>query len=209
MERIVVIGGGGHAKVLISVLKGTPWDVVGYTDPQDRGPLLGVPHLGDDPILAELLSTRGIQHAIIGLGKIDVSSTRMRLQGQIESLGYAFPVVVSPQAVVNESVQLGSGTVALDGVVITSGTVAGRCCILNTNSTIEHDCRLGDNVHVASGATVSGGVTVGDDSLIGAGATIVQSVTIGHGCLIGAGAVVVTDITEPGTYVGVPARRTR
>lgn len=208
MDRIVVIGGGGHAKVLISVLKTTPWDMVGYTDPRDRGVILGVPYVGDDTILPELLRTLDGCRAIIGLGKIDASPTRIRLQEEVRALGFEFPVIVSARAVVNDEVELGAGTAVFDGAIVNSGTVTGSGCILNTNSTVEHDCRIGDNVHVASGATVSGGVTVGTNCMIGAGATVVQGVSICHDCLIGAGAAVVGDIERPGTYLGVPARRT-
>jgi acetyltransferase-like isoleucine patch superfamily enzyme len=87
--------------------------------------------------------------------------------------------------------------------------VTGPTCIVNTNATVEHDCRLGTNVHIAPGATVSGEVWIGDHTFVGAGAVIVHGVRIAEGCLIGAGAVVTDDLTEPGTYVGAPARRIR
>ena len=208
MEKIIVIGGGGHAKVLVSVLKSVPWDVVGYTDPQDRGVILGVPYAGDDTILPELLRALDGRCAVIGLGKIDASPTRIFLQERVTALGFGFPVIASARAVVNDEVELGAGTAVFDGAIVNSGTVTGSGCILNTNSTVEHDCRIGDNVHVASGATVSGGDTVGTNCMIGAGATVVQGVSICHDCLIGAGAAVVGDIERPGTYLGVPARRT-
>ena len=74
---------------------------------------------------------------------------------------------------------------------------------------MEHDCRFGKNVHISPGATVSGGVTIGDHTFVGAGAVVIHGVRIAEGCLIGAGAVVTHDLTEPGTYVGAPARRIR
>jgi sugar O-acyltransferase (sialic acid O-acetyltransferase NeuD family) len=207
MDRIVVIGGGGHAKVLISVLKKSGYDMAGYTDRQDRGVILGVPYLGDDTILTEVIRREAACRAIIGIGKIDTTESRIRLQNELERLGFDFPPIISPHAVVNEEVRLGTGTAVLDGVVINSGTEIGRACILNTNSTVEHDCRLGDNVHIAPGVTLSGGVTVGDNCLIGTGANIIQGMGICANCLIGAGSTVVKDITTPGTYVGNPARR--
>ena len=209
MAEIVVIGGGGHAKVLISLLKKLGWEVLGYTDGQDRGFVLGIPYLGDDRVLAGVLSTHQHCSAVIGLGKVDASAARAQLQRDIRALGYDYPVVVSSRAVVNEGVVLGVGTVVLDGAVVNSGTVAGGLCILNTNSTVEHDCRLGDNVHVAPGATVSGGVTIGDDCMIGAGSTIIQGVTVCPSCLIGAGSTVIKDLDIAGVYVGNPARRVR
>lgn len=207
MERIAVIGGGGHAKVLISVLKKLQFELVGYTDKQDRGAILGLPFLGDDGVLPGLMRAGGVHRAVIGLGKIDTSDARLRLGEEIEVLGFDSPVIVSPQALVNEEVELGPGTVVFDGAVVNSGTVIGRLCIVNTNSTVEHDCRLGDNVHIAPGATLSGGVIVGNNCTVGAGATVVQEVTICADCLIGAGSTVVDNIGTSGTYAGNPARK--
>jgi sugar O-acyltransferase (sialic acid O-acetyltransferase NeuD family) len=207
MGSIVVIGGGGHAKVVISVLKKCRYEILGYTDKRDRGAILGVPYLGDDGTLRGLARDRGCCEAAVGLGKTDESSVRVRLQEEIATIGFAFPLIVSPLAVVNEEVELGPGTAVFDSVVVNSGTVTGRLCILNTSSTVEHDCRLGDNVHIAPGAILSGGVTVGANSMIGAGSIIIQDVTVCAGCLVGAGSTVVESIRVAGTYVGNPAKR--
>ena len=207
MDRVVVIGGGGHAKVLISVIKKIGLEIAGYTDSQDRGTILGVPYLGDDGVLPDLIRAEGHCQAAVGLGKIDASSERMRLRGEVDALGLALPVIISPQAMVNEEVEFGPGTAVFDGVAVNSGTIIGSICILNTNSTVEHDCRLGDNVHIAPGVTLSGGVTIGSNCMIGTGANVIQGVTICADCLIGAGATVVGDIKVAGTYAGNPARR--
>jgi sugar O-acyltransferase (sialic acid O-acetyltransferase NeuD family) len=206
---IVVIGGGGHAKVLISVLKKSGWSVAGYTDRADAGQILGSRWLGTDEVLPGLLAEDPDCAALVGIGKTDAGSLRTEVQRELDRLGFRVPAVSSPDAVVNEEVLLGDGTVVLDGACVNSGVVVGPLGILNTNSTVEHDCRLGENVHVAPGATLSGGVTVGDHTMVGAGATVIHGVTICAGCLVGAGAVVVEDITEPGVYTGVPARRVR
>ena len=99
------------------------------------------------------------------------------------------------------------GTAVFDGAVVNAGVVTGPTCVVNTNATVEHDCRFGTNVHIAPGATVSGGVTIGDHTFIGAGTVVIHGIRIVEGCMIGAGAVVTKDLTEPGTYVGTPARR--
>lgn len=207
MDRVVVIGGGGHAKTVISVLLRTRWQIVGYTDPSDRGTILGVEWLGSDSVLSELLRTYDGCRAVIGLGKTDVSLARRRLQEELEAIGYRFPAIVSPTAVLNDEAALDAGTVVLDGAIVGVEAVVGRGCILNTHCTVEHDCRLGDDVHIAPGAVVSGGVTIGGGCLIGAGATVIPGLAICRDCLIGAGAVVVRDIEVPGTYVGNPAKR--
>jgi sugar O-acyltransferase (sialic acid O-acetyltransferase NeuD family) len=207
MDNIIVIGGGGHAKVLISTLKKNVFTIMGYTDNHDRGLLLGIPFLGDDRIFPDLIDKQKHFHAIVGVGKIDASQFRLNLQNRFESLGINFPLIISPNAVVNEEIVIGQGTVVFDGAVINSGTEIGRACILNTNCTIEHDCQIGDNVHIAPGATLSGGVIVGRNTLIGTGATVIQHLSICEKCLVGAGSTVVRDITIPGRYVGSPAKR--
>jgi sugar O-acyltransferase (sialic acid O-acetyltransferase NeuD family) len=210
MPEIVVLGGGGHAKVLVSIIKKLGYQVVGYLDPEDRGKVGGVAWVGDDSMLQEILRRHPVCHAALGLGKVDAASDRrIRLLGHLEHLGFTLPMLVSPRACVNEEVELGTGTVVFDGAVINSGTKTGRGCIINTNSTVEHDCRLGDDVHVAPGAILSGGVTVGDQVMVGAGATVIQGVRIGPHCLVGAGSIVVRDLVEPGIYMGNPCKRSQ
>jgi UDP-perosamine 4-acetyltransferase len=206
---VVVLGGGGHAKVLISVIRKLPWTIVGYVDPRDVGPVLGIPHAGGDDVLQALLARDPGCAAAMGVGKVDATARRARIQTAAEALGYEFPSFVSPDAVINSEVELGAGTAVFDGAVLNSGVVTGPTCIVNTNATVEHDCCFGENVHIGPGATVSGGVTIGDHTFVGAGAVVIHGVRIATGCLVGAGAVVTDDLTEPGTYVGAPARRIR
>jgi UDP-perosamine 4-acetyltransferase len=206
---VVVLGGGGHAKVLVSVIRKLPWTIAGYVDPRDVGPLLGVPYAGSDDVLPALLARYPGCAAAMGIGKVDATADRARIQAAAVALGYAFPAFVSPDAVVNGEVELGAGTAVFDGAIVNPGVLTGPICIVNTNAIVEHDCRFGTNVHIAPGATVSGGVRIGDHTFVGAGAVVIHGVQIVAGCLIGAGAVVTNDLTEPGTYVGAPARRIR
>jgi sugar O-acyltransferase (sialic acid O-acetyltransferase NeuD family) len=206
---MVIIGGGGHAKVLISVLRKLPWTIVGYTDRRDAGVLLGTHWLGTDEVLTSLLAERPGCAALVGIGKVDAGSVRAEVQQRVAGLGFALPVVISPQAVVNEGLTLGAGTMVFDGAIVNSGASVGAACIINTGSIVEHDCVLGADVHIGPGATVSGGSRVGEHSMIGAGATVIHGVSICGGCLIGAGAVVTKDLVQAGVYAGVPVRRIR
>lgn len=207
MAEIIVIGGGGHAKVVVSILKKTLFSILGYTDRQNRGELLQIPYLGDDGILQSYISRYPGCQAVIAVGKVNTSAIRLRLQREISRMGFAFPAVVSPTAVRNEAVEIGAGTCVFDRVVINSGSTIGLAGILNTGSVVDHDCRIGDNVHIAPGATLSGGVSIGSNCMIGAGATVIQNVSICGDCLIGAGSTVIRDISSPGTYVGTPAKK--
>jgi len=208
MDRIVVLGGGGHAKVVISILrKSMKWEIIGYTDNSDRGTILGARYLGDDEALPEIVQRDEGCSAVIGVGSVKSSVTRARLRDKLQSLGFELPHIISPGCVVNEGVTIGKGTVLFDGAVVNTGATIGECCIINSNSTVEHDARIGNFVHIAPGATVCGGTTIGNGTLIGAAAAVIEGVTIVENCLIGAGATVIDDCAVPGTYVGTPARR--
>jgi len=207
MNSIVLIGAGGHAKVIVSILRKLDrFDILGYTALENRGDLMGVPFLGLDGDLAELANQHKNLTAVLAVGQVGLGNFRFSLWEKLRALSISFPSIVSPNAVVNEAVSLGESAVVMDGAIINSGASIGRGAIVNTNSTVEHDVTLGDWVHVASGATISGGVTIGRFSMIGAGATVIEGKTVGSGCLIGAGATVTRDLSEPGVYVGCPAR---
>jgi len=208
MDAIVVIGGGGHAKVVISILrKLNRFRILGYTDMQDHGVVLEVPYLGSDRELAALPEGSKGLSAVLAVGQVGLGEKRYKLWNRLQSPALLFPLIISPAAVVNEGVAGGEGSVVMDGAVINSGATLGRGAIVNTNSTVEHDVILADWVHVAPGATISGGAVVGQFSMIGAGATVIEGIKIAARCMVGAGAVVVRDLTEPGVYVGSPARR--
>lgn len=208
MDPIVVVGGGGHAKVVISILRKLKcYRILGYTDPKDNGVVLGVPYLGLDGALATLAVGPDKLGIALALGQIGLGEQRFKLWTRLATPALCFPFIVSPGAVVNEGVSGGEGVVVMDGAVINTGATIGRGAIVNTNGTVEHDVVLEDWVHVAPGATISGGVTVGRFSMIGAGATVIEGIKIAAGCMIGAGATVVRDLAEAGVYVGTPARR--
>jgi sugar O-acyltransferase (sialic acid O-acetyltransferase NeuD family) len=208
MAVIAVVGGGGHAKVVVNVLrKLNRYEILGYTDLQDRGVVLGSRYLGPDTSLRALSAGNEKLNIVIALGQVGLGEPRYELWTRLRSPVVSFPFIVSPNAIVNEEVSGGEGAVVMDGAVINCGATIGLGAIVNTNSTIEHDVTLADWVHVAPGATISGCVTIGRFSMIGAGATVIEGIHIASGCMVGAGATVVHDLTEPGVYVGCPARR--
>lgn len=108
---------------------------------------------------------------------------------------------------IGSEVEIGIGTTVMAGVVINSSTKIGKGCIVNTSSSLDHDNVIEDYVHISPGAKLAGTVKIGKGSWIGIGSVVSNNVNICSECKVGAGAVVVKDITEPGTYVGVPARR--
>ncbi len=207
MDKIVVIGGGGHAKVLISILKRLDgYDVIGYTDVRDNGPVLGIPYLGSDDVLQNLLD-QGIGKAVLGIGQIKNYQIRQKIVTRAKSINFKFPPIVAPSAIINEDVSLDEGVVVMDGVVINSGTRVGAFSIINTKASVDHDCNIAEFVHIAPGVTLSGGVTVERFTLIGTGASVIQGITVGEKCIIGAGSAVMKNCLPNSLYVGSPAKK--
>jgi len=208
MDKIVVVSGGGQAKVIISILKKNGgFDIAGYIDRIDKGDILGAGYLGGDEALRDIFESGRADKAVIGFGQLKDSSLKKRLAEAASSIGYSFPPIISRDAVINEDVIIGRGTVVIDGVVVNTGSRIGEFCLINTKASVGHDVVIGDFVHVAPGVTLTGEARLGNNVLIGAGATVIQCRKIADNVIIGAGAVVVDDIEEPGVYVGMPARK--
>lgn len=210
MEDIVVVGGGGHAKVVISILRKLPhYRILGYTDLKNNGVILRVPYLGSDQEVVFLAAGPRVLNAALAVGQVGLGQARSALWSRLHSETLQFPSIISPNAIVNEDTVIGECVTVMDGAVINTGATIGCGSIVNTNATIEHDVSLGEWVHIAPGVTISGGVKVGSLSMIGTGANVIEGLSIAPGCIIGAGTTVLRNIDEPGVYVGSPARRIR
>jgi len=210
MEKIIVIGGGGHAKVVISILRKLKrYEIIGYTDNENKNLILEVPYIGTDDVLSDYFMNYGINKAVLGLGRLKSGKLRIAISKKITSIGYNFPDIVSPNAIINEDVIIGTGTVIMDGAIINSGTKIGNFCIINTKAAIDHDCRIGDFTHIAPGVTLSGGVEIGDNVLLGTGTNVIQYKKIVDNTIIGAGSTVIESIVKPGTYIGNPTKKTK
>lgn len=205
-DKIVVIGGGGNAKVIISILKKiNEYEIIGYTDVENKGKILGVVYLGNDDSLNSLYNN-GIKNGVIGLGQIKSSAMRRRIVDMCKKIGFNFPTIISPNSLINEEVIIGNGTVVMDGVIINSGSKIGKYSIINTNASIDHDCSIGDFTHIAPGVTLSGEVTIGDNILVGTGASVIHQIKIPDNTIISSGSSVQKNITKSGIYRGVPAK---
>jgi len=176
MKNIIIVGGGGHAKVVISVIKKLQnYNIIGYTDIKDNGKLLGVPFIGVDEIV---FSHSKNTLLALGIGQIDNIEFRKKIVIKFIEKGYKFETLISPDSTINENVEVGVGSVIFDGTIVQSDSLIGEYCILNTKTSLDHDCEIGDFVHIAPGVTVCGDVKIGDDTFIGAGSTIIHGICI-------------------------------
>ncbi len=211
--RIVGIGAGGHAKVMLDIVRMRErFEVVGLVDrdPGRHGSEVGGARvLGDDILLPDLLR-QGVTTAFIGIGGVGDMAPRRLAYEHVAGLGFEIADVIHPRAFISESVEKGRGVTIMAAVVVNAGAKLGENIILNSGSIIEHDCVIEDHAHVAPGAVLAGSVKVGEAAFIGAGAVIRQGVIIGARAVVGAGAVVVKDVAPDTTVIGCPAapRRT-
>lgn len=182
---VIVLGAGGHAKVLIDALLASSVIIVGIVDPNPAlagTKILGVPVLGGDDVVDEIPPSQ--VQLVNGLGSVGLPANRQQLFARFKEMGYSFATVVHPSAVVASDVVLGEGPQVMAGAVIQPGSKIGLNSIINTRASVDHDCIIGDHVHIAPGVTLSGGVSVGACSHIGTGATVIQGISIGNGCLV-------------------------
>ncbi len=203
---VIILGGGGHARVLIDALILSGVTIVGVAAREPPAGLPdGIPFLGDDDAVAAY--PPGAVELVNGVGSVDGGAARARLFAAHKARGFAFATIVHPAAIVGRDVDLGEGVQVMAGAVLQTGSRIGANTIVNTRVSVDHDARIGASCHIAPGCVLSGGVTVGEGSHVGTGAVIIQNVTIGSGALVGAGAVVVEDVPDNAVVLGVPARQ--
>ncbi len=198
MRRLVVIGAGGHAKVVIETARAAGMEVQAILDDDDLrwgGSVLGCPILGGLPLVADFAEDL----FVIAIGS---NAARRKIAA---SLDLDWCSVIHPSAQISPSAHIGLGSMIFANAVIQAESVLGGHVIVNTAASIDHDCRIGSFAHIAPGARLAGSVTVGSGALIGIGAVVIPGVTVGENAAVGAGAAVVRDVAAGSTVLGVPA----
>ena len=199
-EQTVIIGAGGHARVIADILYCLNIPLLGFLDDDDAVRFPG----------QNILGRVGDAHHFFDQAWFIIGIGRNALRETI-AIDYAskarFLTAVHPNAVVAKSAVLGIGTVVMAGAVVNPGAVIGKHVIINTAATVDHDCVLEDYVHLSPGVHLSGTVHVGKRCWLGTGSVVVNNVSLAPDCVVGAGAAVVENLTKSGVYVGVPARK--
>lgn len=201
---LILLGAGGHAKVVSELARAAGWRITGFLAPESRqgAQSLGAPVLGDgldltaDPTWLE----QNDLFPAIGQGEI-----RWREFVRLAAAGARVPSLVHPSAVVSSSAQIEAGAVVMAGAIVQADSVIGPAAIINTGAQVDHDCHIGAGTMIAPGAVLCGHVHVGDHAFVGAGAVIVPGIRIGRGAFVGAGTTVVNDLME-GTQIKASRR---
>ncbi len=198
MKQLIIIGASGHGKVVADCAVKNGYGHIVFLDDDES-----VTHCGKYEVSGRSSEVDRLSgDVIVAIGN---AGFRKRIQASVDENRLA--TLIHPEAVVGDDVEIGIGSVVMAGAVINPGSRVGKGVIVNTCSSIDHDCKIGDFVHVAVGAHLAGSVEVGEASWIGAGAIVNNNLCICGNCMIGAGAVVLKDIKEAGIFVGVPAKR--
>lgn len=200
MKQLVIIGASGHGKVVADIARKNNYENILFLDDNEK-----LTDCGGYPVAGK--SNQFVDYDCDMIVAIGNAGVRKQIQESIPE--EKLVTLIHPDTVVAEDVVMGAGTVVMAGAVINPGTHIGKGCIINTCSSVDHDCAVGDYVHISVGAHVAGTVNIGSHTWIGAGVTVINNVNISSGCIIGAGTVVIRDICESGTYVGAPAKRMR
>lgn len=200
MRKLAIIGASGHGKVVADIARKNGYSEIVFLDDDES-----IHECGGYSVIGKSSEAGTIDAGVIvGIGN---AGDRKQIQESIPD--EKLVTLIHPDAVIAEDVAIGEGTVVMAGAVINPGARIGKGCIINTCSSVDHDCVVGDYVHISVGAHVAGTVNIGSHTWIGAGVTVINNVNISGGCMIGAGAVVIRDICESGTYAGAPAKRMR
>jgi UDP-perosamine 4-acetyltransferase len=203
-----MIGGGGHAKVLLNLIRSLELEILGVCDPalvaMKESLWLDLKVLGGDDFIENCApDSVGL---VLGVGQTVHSFSRARIFADWRSRGYFFPTLVHPSALIADYVDLEHGVQVMSGCVLQTCTTLGANSIVNTGSTIDHDCIIGSNVHIAPGVTLCGSVVVEDGAFIGAGSVVIQGLRVGANAVVGAGVTLTRNLGSGETVVGASNR---
>ncbi|MEG0564465.1 acetyltransferase [Anaerorhabdus sp.] len=199
-RKVILIGNGGHAKVIADIIKLNNDEIVGFIVDKgyDTNNALGLKWLGDFTVIDRYKED---YEFIIAIGS-------NKLRNQISELyDLKWHTAIHPSAIIDTTCIVSEGTCIMANAVVNSSAKIGKHCIINTGSIVEHDCIVDDYCHLSPNSVICGTVKIGKEVHVGAGSTVINNISIIDNVIIGAGACVVKDIVESGTYVGVPTKK--
>ena len=197
LKPIIIIGGGGHASVLVDILRSQQREILAVVSPEqvsERSVFFDIPRLKyDDDVLGY---DRGDVLLVNGVGMTPGSLLKQKLNKYYLSMGYEFETVIANSAQISSYAQIDNGAQIFSGAIVQTGAVVGAHSIVNSNAVIEHDCEIGTYNHIAPRVTLCGQVVTGNNVYIGAAATVIQNISLERDVVIGAGAIVTKDLSS-------------
>jgi sugar O-acyltransferase (sialic acid O-acetyltransferase NeuD family) len=203
MDKIILVGGGGHCASCIDVIEqGQQFEIAGIVDmPAKSGTtLLGYSVIGNDADITEL--TKEFRYFLITLGQIETPQRRIALFNLIIESGGKLATVISPRAYVSRHADIGAGTIIMHNALVNAGAHIGVNSIVNSCALIEHDATIGDHCHISTGAIINGGTQIAEKTFIGSNSVIRDNIRVGSNSVISAGIRVVKAIPDNSFYAG-------
>lgn len=191
MNKIILIGGGGHCKSAIDVIEHeAKFEIAGIIDKPENldTKVLGYSVIGDDSDLEDL--SKKYHYALITIGQIESPSSRIKLFNFAKKAGFFLPTIISPSSHISKYSKIGNGTIIMHNAIVNANANIGDNCIINTKALIEHDCIISNHCHISTNAIINGGVNIGSKSFIGSNVTTRNNITIKENSFIKAGSVV-------------------
>ena len=200
-KPVIIMGAGGHAKVVVDALQLYGREILGFVTPDMKigTEFCGKKVLGNDEAINHYLPDE--VELVNGVGSLPRKNLRWKLADKMRKQGYIFASIIHPDAVIASDIILDEGVQIMAGAVIQSGTKVGQDSIINTGALIDHDCEIADNCHLAPGVICSGGVKIGSNSHLGTGTIVTEFRSIGDNCTVAAGSVVFKDILDNAIFI--------
>lgn len=204
-KPLILVGGGGHCKSVLEAAESAGYSILGVLDmPEEVGKeILSTKVIGTDDDIPAYVDKAEF---VITVGFIKNPAIRIKLYNKIKDAGGKLATVIASTAYVSKYAEIGEGTVVLHQAFVNAGSKVGKNVILNTMTDVDHDAAIGDFTHLSAGVLVAGEAKVGDRCFCGIGSTIQHTRIVTSDVILGAGTLVVKDISEPGVYIGSPAK---
>lgn len=200
-KPVIILGAGGHAKVLIESLRKNNVEIIGLTTPDMPAghKIYGVNVLGDDKIISHYSPEK--VDLVNGVGVVACSSRRWEISRYFRHSGYSFAPIIHSSVIVPSDISLASGVQLMAGSIFQPGVSIGQDTIINTGAIIDHDVKIEMNCHIAPGVAICGGTSIGKNSFIGVGTKIIESISIGENCFIAAGSTIYQNINTGTRFI--------
>ncbi|WBO84975.1 NeuD/PglB/VioB family sugar acetyltransferase [Hymenobacter yonginensis] len=207
--RIAIVGAGALGQQMAQHLRQQGRGVAGFFDDTHHTAATAEgPVLGPLTAVAAAYAAGCFEELLLGIGYRHMAR-RQQLFEELQAAGIPFGQFIHPSAYVDPSVQLGPGVFISPGCVLDLNVVLHANVLLYTGCVVAHDTQIGPHSLLAPGVRLAGCVQVGARCFLGVGTTVIDSLVLGADVRTGGGSVVIDSLPEPGTYVGVPARRLR
>ena len=211
MKKIIIFGSGDHAKVVLTeILKLKEFKFLGFCDEKKKNKVVHIVKNKKFKVIGNFKEVKKLckKNKINGIIGIANNKVRKKIVQQTKNIkNLLWKKIISKDATLNGDVEIGEGTFISSGTIINSKTTIGKHCLINTRSSIDHDCAIDDYSGTGPGVIFGGNVKIEQLGYVGIGSIIKDGVKIGKNSFIGAGSLVLKNCEKNWIYYGSPANK--